>query len=181
MKSLIKSFLIILVFVPSIALGQSAFDQLEDTDKIGTVTISKGMLGIVANISIDNADQETQDFLNLAKSVNEIKVFISEDKVASQKIQSTANKYVRSSRMESLMKVKDDGSEVNFYVMEGKDDDHVSEMVMLVTDIDKRTKKADVETVLVTMTGDIDLTKIGSLVNKMNLPKELKKAEKKKS
>lgn len=78
------------------------------------------------------------------------------------------------------MKVKDDGSEVNFYVMEGKDSDHVSEMVMLVTDMEKRSGNANFETVLVTMTGDIDLTKIGSLVNKMNLPKDLKKAEKKK-
>lgn len=180
MKNSFKTLLIVLGMLPFMVTGQSAFDQLEDSDKIGTVTISKGMLGIVANMSIDNADQETQDFIDLAKSVNEIKVFISEDKAASQKMQSTAKGYIRSSKMESLMKVKDDGSEVNFYVMEGKDSDHVSEMVMLVTDMEKRSGNANFETVLVTMTGDIDLTKIGSLVNKMNLPKDLKKAEKKK-
>jgi hypothetical protein len=36
-----------------------------------------------------------------------------------------------------------------------------------------------IETVLLTLTGDIDLTKIGSLTKKMNLPEELNKAEKK--
>jgi len=37
----------------------------------------------------------------------------------------------------------------------------------------------NIETVLLTLTGDIDLTKIGSLTKKMNLPEELNKAEKK--
>ncbi|MFZ9005003.1 MAG: DUF4252 domain-containing protein, partial [Robiginitalea sp.] len=36
-----------------------------------------------------------------------------------------------------------------------------------------------IETVLLTLTGDIDLTKIGSLTRKMNLPEDLEKAEKK--
>jgi hypothetical protein len=35
------------------------------------------------------------------------------------------------------------------------------------------------ETVLLSLTGDIDLSKIGSLTRKMNLPDELKKAGKK--
>lgn len=180
MKNIIKALLVLACAFPILVNGQSAFDKLEDSDKIGTVTISKGMLGIVANMSIDDADEETQEFLDLAKSINEIKVFVSEDKTASQKMKATAKGYIKSSKMESLMKVKDDGSEVNFYVMEGKDSDHVSEMVMLVTDMEKKSGKMDFETVLVTMTGDIDLTKIGSLVNKMNLPKDLKKAERKK-
>ena len=35
------------------------------------------------------------------------------------------------------------------------------------------------ETVLLSLTGDIDLNKISSLTNKMNLPEELNKAGKK--
>ncbi|MEM1339264.1 MAG: DUF4252 domain-containing protein [Bacteroidota bacterium] len=174
MKNRIKTLLTLACMFPVLAIGQSVFDTLEDSEEIGTVTISKGMLGIVANMSIDNADEETQEFIALAKSIEEIKVFISEDKAASKKMKATAKSYVTSSKMESLMKVKDEGSEVNFYVMEGKDSDHVSEMVMLVTDMGNKSGKTNFETVLVTMVGDIDLTKIGTLVNKMNLPKELK-------
>jgi len=177
MKSIIKTLLILTCIFSESIHAQSAFDQLEDSEKIGTVTISKGMLGIVANMSMGHADEETQEFMDLAKSIKEIKVFVSDDKAASQKMRSTAKGYVKSSKMESLMKVKEDDSEVNFYVMEGKDNDHVSEMVMLVTGMEKKSGKPDFETVLVTMTGDIDLTKIGALVNKMNLPKELKKVD----
>ena len=46
--------------------------------------------------------------------------------------------------------------------------------------MDVEVNDRQVETVLLTLTGDIDLTKIGSLTRKMNLPEELEKAEKKK-
>ena len=181
MKNIVKTILAMLFLVPSLVLGQSAFKKLENSDKIGTVTISKGMLGIVASMSANDTDKETQEFLELAKSIQGIKVFVAEDNDASQMMKSTAKGYIKSSSMESLMKVKDNDSQVDFYVKEGRDSDHVSEMVMLVTGMDKRAKGGpDFETVLVTMTGDIDLTKIGSLVNKMHLPKDLKKAERKK-
>ena len=86
--------------------------------------------------------------------------------------------------MESLMKVKDDDSEVNFYVMEGKDSDHVSELLMFVTgikdvEVDVNGSDRKFETVLLSLTGNIDLNKINSLTKKMNLPEELNKAGKK--
>lgn len=172
--------LIAVCLLPALSQAQSAFKKLENSDKIGTVTINKGMLGIVASMSADDADEETREFVELAKSIEGIKVFVSEDSDASKMMKSTAKGYIKTSRMESLMKVRDGDAQVDFFVKEGKDSDHVSEMVMLVTDMEKTAKGADFETVLVSMTGDIDLTKIGSLVNKMNLPKDLKKAEKKK-
>jgi hypothetical protein len=43
-------------------------------------------------------------------------------------------------------------------------------------DVDVNGRKF--ETILVSMTGDIDLNKIGSITNKMNLPDDLKKAKK---
>jgi len=42
-------------------------------------------------------------------------------------------------------------------------------------DVDVNGRKF--ETVLVSMTGDIDLNKIGEITNKMNLPNDLKKAK----
>ncbi|MGB5318521.1 MAG: DUF4252 domain-containing protein, partial [Eudoraea sp.] len=58
----------------------------------------------------------------------------------------------------------------------------VSELLMFVTGVNRDDIEIDdrnIETVLLTLTGDIDLTKIGSLTKKMNLPEELNKAEKK--
>ncbi|MFM1879140.1 MAG: hypothetical protein RLZZ241_2006, partial [Bacteroidota bacterium] len=67
---------------------------------------------------------------------------------------------------------------------EGKDSDHVSELLMFVTGINGSeiaSGNRQIETVLLTITGDIDLTKIGALTRKMNLPQELNQAQKSKS
>jgi len=91
----------------------------------------------------------------------------------------TAKRYIKKSSLESLMKVKEGNSRIDFYIKNGKNDNYVSELLMLVSGMDKKGKGTGFETVLVTMQGTIDLTKVGSLVNKMNLPKDLKKASKK--
>ena len=80
------------------------------------------------------------------------------------------------------MRIKDKDANVKFYIKSGKDDDHVSELLMFVTgmknvDVDIDGRKF--ETVLLSLTGDIDLNKINSLTKKMNLPEELNKAGKK--
>ena len=76
------------------------------------------------------------------------------------------------------MEVKDDGTEVKFYVQEGKDADHVKELLIFVTGIDKKMddkieingKQRKIETVVVSMTGDIDLNEISKLTQQMNIP-----------
>ena len=82
------------------------------------------------------------------------------------------------------MRVKDKDANVKFYIKSGRDEDHVSELLMFVTgmkniDVDVNGRK--IETVLLSLTGDIDLNKIGSLTKKMNLPEELNEAGNKKN
>ncbi|MET1259740.1 DUF4252 domain-containing protein [Flagellimonas sp. DF-77] len=175
----IKSLIAVLILLPSMLMAQSVFDRFENADNIGSVTVNKGMLGIVASMSADDADQDTRDFIDLAKSIDNIKVFVSEDKKASADMAAAMKKYVKSSTLEELMKVRDGDTNVRFYVKTGKDADHVSELLMFVTGVDGKKDRPHFETVLMTMTGDIDLNKVGALVNKMNMPKQLKKVEKK--
>jgi hypothetical protein len=82
------------------------------------------------------------------------------------------------------MRVKDKDANVKFYIRKGKDEDHVSELLMFITGIkntDMEINDRKIETVLLSLTGDIDLTKIGEITKKMNLPEELNQIEKKKS
>jgi len=79
--------------------------------------------------------------------------------------------------------VKDKDGNVKIYIKEGKDKDHVSELFMFVEGIGKHMEDSDrkPEAIIVSITGDIDLNKISSLTNQMNIPggEHLKKAEKK--
>ena len=168
--------------LPLSGFSQSIFDKFEDSDEVSSVIVNKNMFNLLVKMDVDVDDPEAQDFMNIAKSLSGLKVFITEDKAVSADMQATVNKYLKSSSLEELMRVKDKETNVKFYVKNGKDEDHVSELLMFVTGIDNVDMDINdrkIETVLLTLTGDIDLTKIGSLTKKMNLPEELNKAEKK--
>ncbi|TAI49140.1 DUF4252 domain-containing protein [Flagellimonas allohymeniacidonis] len=168
-----------LMLLPLIGFSQSIFDKFEESERIGSMTISKGMLHIVADMMEEKGDKESEEFVEIAKSIDGIKIFVSEDEGAAADMAATMKQYVKSSKLEELMKIKDGDTNLKFYVKSGKDEDHVSELLMFVTGLeDEKEESYGIETVLLTMSGDIDLTKVGSLTRKMNLPKELDKVEK---
>ena len=178
MKKLVLLFAMALV--PFFGISQDAFDKYENSENVGSVIINKGLLGIVANMSADDKDEETKEFLELAKSIDNIRVFVSEDATASADMSATMKKYVKKASLEELMRVKDGDTNVKFYIKTGRNADRVSELLMFVTGIEEdkgKHGKPHFETVLLTMTGDIDLNKVGSLTHKMNLPKQLKNAK----
>ncbi len=178
-----KYILIALMAVlPLTGFSQSIFDRFEDLDNVSSVVVNKNMFNLLVKMDVDVDDPEAKEFMDIAKSLSGLKVFITEDKAVSADMQATVDRYLKSASLEELMRVKDKDANVKFYVKNGKDEDHVSELLMFVTGIknmDVEVNDRKIETVLLTLTGDIDLTKIGSLTKKMDLPEELNKAGKK--
>jgi len=179
-----KKIIIILAIavLPSLGFSQSVFDKYEDLDNVSAVVVNQSMFRLLSNIDVEVDEPEAQDFMDIAKSLKNLKVFITEDKSISADMMKTMNQYLKSNKLEELMRVKDKDANVKFYIKNGKDDNHVSELLMFVTgmknvDVDVNGRKF--ETVLLSLTGDIDLSKIGSLTKKMNLPEELNDAGKK--
>ena len=171
--------------LPLMGFSQSLFDKYEDLDNVSAVVVNKSMFNLLSKINVEVDDPEAQEFMDIAKSLNNLKVFITEDSGISKDMRSSVDKYLRSSSMEELMRVKDEDTNVKFYIRPGKDDDHVQELLMFITGIKDREELKDVdingrkiETVLLSLTGDIDLNKIGALTKKMNLPEELNEAGK---
>lgn len=181
MKNL-KVFLVVALF-PLFGISQSIFDKYEDMDEVGSVTINKSLIRLAGNIAaFDEEDQEAQDFAEISRGLDGIKVFITEDVAVSKDMAATVRKYLKSAKLEELMRVKDKDANVKFYIKHGKDEDHVRELLLFVSDIDHGqfggVNNRKFESVLVSLTGDIDLNKIGALTKKMNLPKELNEAGK---
>ncbi|MFK5973847.1 MAG: DUF4252 domain-containing protein [Flavobacteriaceae bacterium] len=176
------SIVLVLAIIPFFGFSQSIFDKYEDMNNVASVVINKSMIRLVGNLAaIDGNDQEAQEFKAIANSLNSIKVFITEDKGISANMKVTVKKYLKSSSLEELMRIKDKGTNVKFYIKSGKDEDHVSELLMFISGIntdDIGIHGRKFESVLVSLTGDIDLNKIGSLTEKMNLPKALNKVGK---
>ena len=178
MKRYILIFLI--AVLPVTGFSQSLFDKFEDLDDVTSVVVNKSMFNLLAKIDVEVDDPEAQDFMDIASSLKSLKVFTTDNEKIGADMKASVNSYLKSSTMEELMRVKDKDANVKFYIKEGKDSDHVSELLMCVTGL--KEVEADgrkFETVLLSLTGDIDLNKINSLTNKMNLPSELNKAGKK--
>lgn len=176
-----KYILIVLIAVlPISGFSQSLFDKYEDLDDVTSVVVSKKAFELLAKMDIEVDDPEAQDFMDIATSVSSLKVFTTDNQSIGADMKASVSKYLKSSSLTELMRVKDKDANVKFYIKEGKDSDHVSELLMFVTGIkDVEANGRNFETVLLSLTGNIDLNKISSLTNKMNLPQELNKAGKK--
>ncbi len=171
-----------IALIPLTGLSQSIFDKYEDLDDVSAVVVSKSMFNLLAKMDVDVDDPEAQEYMDMAQNLSGLKVFITENPKISADMKGEVTKYLKSSQMEELMRVKDKDANVKFYIRNGKDEDHVSELLMFVTgmkNVDVELNGRKFETVLLSLTGDIDLNKIGSLTKKMNLPEELNKAGKK--
>lgn len=177
MKNIVTVF--VLVATSFYTQAQSLFDKYEDLDKVSAVVVNKSMFNLLSKIDVEVDDPEAKDFMDIAKSLNNLKVFITEDQAIGADMKASVEKYLKTAKLEELMRVKDKDANVKFYIRSGKDEDHVSELLMLVTGIQNANVDIDgrkLETVLLSLTGDIDLNKIGSLTKKMNLPEELNEA-----
>lgn len=176
------SLFVAIAILPSLGFSQSIFDKYEEMENVGSVIVNKSMIDLVSSLgAMDEADKEAQEFLEIAQGLEGIRVFMTEDKNASADMLATVSTYLKSSKLEELMRVKDKDTNVKFYIKHGRKKDHVTELLMFVsgisnTDVDLNGRK--IETVLVSLVGDIDLNKVGTLTKKMDLPKELNKADK---
>ncbi len=176
-----KKYILIAVMalLPLAGFSQSLFDKFEDLDDVTSVVVNKSMFNLLAKIDVEVDDPEAQDFIDITSSLKSLKVFTTENKKIGEDMKSSVESYLKSSKMEELMRVKDKDANVKFYIKEGRDADHVSELLMFVTGM--KNVEADgrkFETVILSLTGDIDLNKISSLTKKMNLPEELNEASK---
>lgn len=177
MKTRLIVFVMAVMLLPLTGMAQkNVFEKYSDDPNVTFVNIKPKMFQMLAKINIDVDDPEAQAYMDMVKSITSFKTIVTDNSAISADI----TKWVRSrsSKLEELMEVKDDGTEVQFYVKEGRDADHVEELLIFVTGIDKKMedkveingKERKIETVVVSMTGDIDLNEISKLTQKMNIP-----------
>ncbi len=177
MKNKIIVFVMAIMLMPLTGMAQKdIFEKYSDDSNVTYVSIKPKMFQMIAKMGINVDDPEAKAFMDMVNSITSFKTIVTDK----SEISADISKWVksRSSSLEELMEVRDDGTNVNFYVKEGKDSDHVKELLIFVNGIDKKMdekieingKERKIETVVVSMTGDIDLNEISKLTSKMNIP-----------
>lgn len=188
MKKSILIAVVALLMLPLSGIAQNVFNKYSDNENVTYVSIKPKMFQMLAKMDINTDDPEAQEYINMVNSITSFKTMATDDKDISSDIVKWVKS--RSTSLEELMEVKDNGVNMTFYIKEGKDEDHVSELLMFINGLEAVTKnsnievngkKRTVETVVISITGDIDLNQISKLANKMDLPggDELEKKSKK--
>ncbi|MDF1517706.1 MAG: DUF4252 domain-containing protein, partial [Lutibacter sp.] len=94
------------------------------------------------------------------QSLESLKVFTTESTLIANQMDEVVSKYLKTSKLVELMRVKDKDANVKIYIRPGKDDNHVSELLMFVNDM---TNKANKQAVVLSLTGEIDLNKVSEI------------------
>lgn len=177
MKNKLIVLVMAIMLLPLTGMAQkNIFEKYSENPDVTYVSIKPKMFQMIAKMGINVEDAEAKAYMDMVKSITSFKTIVTDNKAISADVAKWVKS--RSGGLEELMEVKDDGTEVKFYVKEGKDADHVKELLIFVNGIDKvmedkieiNGKERKIETVVVSMTGDIDLNEISKLTDKMNIP-----------
>ena len=168
-----KVILIIALVVTNTIFAQSVFDKFDNQDDITTVIVNKKMFSMLSKV--DTKDKQSQQYLALIKKLDNLKVFVTANTKKSNEMRATADKYVKTTGLDELMRINEKGKNVKIYVKSGAIDSQVKELLMFIEGSGKE------QSVLMSLTGNFDLDELSALTDKMNLPggAELKKASKK--
>ena len=169
-----KIFLTIaLVMSVWISNAQSQFDKFEEIEGVTSVVVNQKAFSLMSKIGSESDDE----YLSLIKNIESLKVFATESIEVAKQMEDAVKSYLKNANLEELMRVRDGDSNVTIYVKEGKSEDFVKELFMFVKDSENSSK----ESVIISLTGDIDLNQIAKLTEKMDLPggEHLEKANKK--
>ncbi len=166
----IRKLILVVIFViaPMVTFAQSQFNKFEDIDGVTSVIVNQKAFALMSKIGAES----DEEYLDLIKNIETLKVFATEDAAVAKQMQFEAQKYLKNAKLEELMRVKDGDDNVKIYVREGSNDNFVKELFMFVNDSSE-------ETVIISLTGNIDLRQVSKLTDKMDIPggDELKKVK----
>ena len=162
-----KKLVIVVAFLiaSSASYAQSFFDKLEDMDGVDVVVVTKDAFEMLSKFKdIQLEGNQTKKVFSLIKELKELRVFTTDDSAIANKMDEMVSKLIKNNRLTELMRVKDDDSRVKIYVKTTKNKDYVSEVLMFVKGIEKKTKE-NVDSVIISLTGNIDVNKIAEITD----------------
>jgi len=160
MKKLV--LLLAIVALPITTYAQSVFDKFEDMDDVTTVVVTKEAFKMLAQFKAGG--EEGEEYFDMVKGLTSFRVFTTENSDIAKQMGNVVDGYLKSSKLVELMRVKDKEANVKVYIRQGKDESRVQELLMYVSDLgNMNVQGRNQEAVILSLTGDIDLSKIAKL------------------
>lgn len=159
-------FLIAMAITTTFSYGQSIFDKLEDMDGVMSVVINKDAFEILSKFNFDNdkGGNEMTKVFKMIDDLDEFKTFSTDEQEIAVQMENMVKSEVKVKKLTELMRLKEDNSKVWIYVEKTSVKDMVSEVLMLVKGIDKKTKGIS-KAMIISLSGSIDINKMSTLVD----------------
>ncbi|MGB0880477.1 MAG: DUF4252 domain-containing protein [Polaribacter sp.] len=171
MKKII--LLIALVITPALSYGQSMFDALEEMDGVDAIIVNKDAFEILSKFNVESDDNEAMEVFKMIQDLKELKIFSTDNVSIANKMDGMVKSAIKGSKLTELMRIKEDESRVKIYVKTGSKKDYVSEVLMFVKGIDKKTK-GNSESVIISLTGLIDINKLSKIADTFTKENDVK-------
>jgi hypothetical protein len=162
MKSYGIALLMFLISSPFFA--QSVFDQFDGMAGVNAVVMNKKMFDLMSKVKIDTSDKETQQYMSLIKKIDNLKVFSTSNARTALQMKLTADKHAKTAGLEELASQNGNGKNIRILVKPGASVTQVKELLLFIQGT------AGEDTVLMSLTGDIDLNEVPALTSKMKIP-----------
>jgi hypothetical protein len=157
--------LIAFIIVPMVTSAQSLFDTLEDLEGVDLIVVSKDAFELLSKFSPEKfKDSEEMKVFEMIKDLKEFKMFSTQDKVTANKMETLVSSSINKQKLTQLMRIKEENTQIKIYVKSTKNKDFVSEVLMFIKGIDKKTNGMS-EAMLISLTGNIDINKMSDLAD----------------
>ena len=157
--------LIALMVTPVVTSAQSFFDTLEDMDGVDMVVVTKDAFELISKFkNISSSDNGGLKVFQMIQELKEFKMFSTKDAGIANEMDSLFKKAIKKKRLTELMRIKEDESRIKIYVKSTKNKDFVSEVLMLIKGLDKKTQGYS-EALVVSLTGNIDINKMSKIAD----------------
>ena len=166
-----KKIIVLIAFIvtPMLTNAQSLFDSLEDMDGVDMVVVTKDAFQLLKKFQpkdVKSDDNEVIQAFEMINDLNEFKMFSTDDLSIASKMEKMVNTSIKSKKLTELVRIKEDDSRIKIYVKATNSKDYVSEVLMFVKGIDKKTKGMS-EAMVLSLTGNIDINKMSDFTDKI--------------
>ncbi len=164
-----KTFLFLMI--APLMMAQSVFDTYKSNERVTYASISPQMFSMLAKLNIDDTDPEAKEFLELISQINTFKLLRTDEPSISDNFSDWTQEYAKTNQLTELMQVREDQTTVYFYAALSEKENIVDQLVMLAQEDNDNAGLDDRnQTVLLFIDGKIDLARIASLVQKLDIP-----------
>lgn len=163
MKKLMIFTLLVLISITGYSQNFDKYDTMKNVD---AVVMTSKMFKLLSKVDLSSSDPEAQQYLDLIENLKEIRIYTSNQNSIRTQMAADVSSYLNKGSLDELMRVSESGRNIKFYSRSGKNENFVSELFMFM----EGEKDGKPISVIMSITGNLDLTKISQLTSDLKVP-----------